>query len=437
MKFFIIDDDEITIDIQTDFLEDAGHTVSHETVSENAFARVKAERPDCVITDLMMPGIDGYQMLKQIRESEGLKDVKVIVVSSKAFEYDQKQVLELGADGFISKPVSSESYLTAIDAIIKDRRTHGPFTSLIEFCERVDLRSVNRPTIEALIKSGAFDSMHGIEQRACMFAAVGDAITAGQTAADDRRRGQMNFFEAASAPTKTERPIPAVEPWERMQTLIFEKQALGFHVSGHPLDLYEQRLKRFRSHDVSTAARKPDKTAVKLAGVLGQVRTRTVQRGRSAGQKMALAPFSDKTGSIDVVLFSDAYTKYGGLMHIDAIVGLVGRLDRARGEPNLIVDQVIAVEDLDRQIATRLELELVESEGDESLASVMPRLEQTLRDASGNGGRAIDVLLHVHSGDQRVALKPSRLRVVPETELMDQLKQMLGAEHVRLVSAGP
>ncbi len=88
------------------------------------------------------------------------------------------------------------------------------------------------------------------------------------------------------------------------------------------------------------------------------------------------------------------------------------------------------------QIATRLELELVESEGG-SLASVMPRLEQTLRDASGNGGRAIDVLLHVHSGDQRVALKPSRLRVVPETELMDQLKQMLGAEHVRLVPAGP
>ena len=121
MKFFIIDDDEISIDIQADFLEDAGHTVSHETVSENALARVKAERPDCVITDLMMPGIDGYQMLKQIKESEDLKDVKVIVVSSKAFEYDQKQVLELGADGFISKPVSSESYLTAIDAIINDK----------------------------------------------------------------------------------------------------------------------------------------------------------------------------------------------------------------------------------------------------------------------------------------------------------------------------
>ncbi|MHC4709630.1 MAG: DNA polymerase III subunit alpha, partial [Planctomycetota bacterium] len=130
---------------------------------------------------------------------------------------------------------------SAINAIIDERRTHGPFTSIFDFCERVDLRSVNKATIEALVKSGAFDSMHSIEERSAAHAAVTDAISAGQAAADDRRSGQMNFFSTGESPVQAavSRALPSVPPWERMKTLTFEKDTLGFFVSGHPLDVHE------------------------------------------------------------------------------------------------------------------------------------------------------------------------------------------------------
>jgi DNA polymerase-3 subunit alpha len=134
---------------------------------------------------------------------------------------------------------------SAINAIIDERRTHGPFTSIFDFCERVDLRSVNKATIEALVKSGAFDSMHSIEERSAAHAAVTDAISAGQAAADDRRSGQMNFFSTGESPVQAavSRALPSVPPWERMKTLTFEKDTLGFFVSGHPLDVHETQLR--------------------------------------------------------------------------------------------------------------------------------------------------------------------------------------------------
>ena len=123
MKFFIIDDDQMMIDIQTDLLEDAGHTVVSETSSGNAVARIMAERPDCIVTDLMMPGVDGYQLLSELRKTEGLKDIKIIVVTSKSFKYDRKQVLDLGANGFVAKPIDSATYYRVIGEVMEDRMT--------------------------------------------------------------------------------------------------------------------------------------------------------------------------------------------------------------------------------------------------------------------------------------------------------------------------
>jgi DNA polymerase III alpha subunit len=323
----------------------------------------------------------------------------------------------------------------AIAAIIEDRRKAGPFRSIFDFCERVDLRAVNRPTIEALVKSGAFDSVHGAERRAALLAAVGDAIAAGQGAADDRRSGQMNFF-GGPVQAESARPLPAIAPWDPVQTLTMEKEALGFHASGHPLDMHEDRLKRYRTHDIRGAARRPDKTTVRVGGVLGQVRARLVRNGPKAGQKMAMGTLSDRSGAVEVVIFSDAFAKYGALFQNDAIVALTGRIDRARGKPNVIVDQVIAVDALDSQLASRLELDLGAGSGGEPPEALLQRLEETLREAKANGGRAVDVLLRVHEGSRLIELRPNRLRVAPQPALIDRLRELLGPDHVRLVAQG-
>jgi DNA polymerase-3 subunit alpha len=328
---------------------------------------------------------------------------------------------------------------SAINTIIDERRGHGPFASIFDFCERVDLRSVNKATIEALVKSGAFDSVHSIEERSAALATITDAITAGQAAADDRRSGQMNFFGAGEAPAPPElrRALPSVPPWERMKTLASEKETLGFHVSGHPLDLHETRLRRFRTHEAAAAAALPDKTPVKLGGQLTNVRLRVVGKGPREGQKWATATVGDKSGTLGAVIFSEAFGRHRELINNDAIVALTGRVDRSRGEPSVIVDRVLAVDELDRHLAARIELDLVGGPDGEALEAMMQTLEQTLRRAAGNGGRTVEVLLHVHDGTRRVALKPNRLRVAPQTGLMDELQRLLGPGHVRIVGREP
>jgi DNA polymerase-3 subunit alpha len=323
----------------------------------------------------------------------------------------------------------------AITAIIDERRTNGLFTSIFDFCERVELRSVNKATIEALVKSGTFDSLHELALRAAVFSSITDAITAGQAAAEDRRNGQMNIFSAESAPVSadTVRPLPAVPPWERIKTLSFEKEALGFHVSGHPLDLFEEKLSQFATHNVKSARDQRDKCVVRLGGVLGQVRTRIVRNGRSAGQKMAIAAFADKTGVVDAVLFTDAYAKYASLIANDEVIAVVGRVDHARGEPNIIIDEVIPIDQLEHRVAQRLEVDLIDKPRSEPIREMMMRVDRTLRDAKANGGRSVDVLLRVLNGNQVIELRPSRLKVTPDDELVDRLRQIIGREHVRLV----
>ncbi len=319
----------------------------------------------------------------------------------------------------------------AIEAIIAERRARGVFASIFDFCERVDLRAVNKATIEGLVKCGAFDAIHGAPARAAVAAAVPDAVAAGQGAAADRASGQLNFF-AGAADAVPQRPLPAVPPWDRMRTLAGEKEVLGFHVSGHPLDLHEETLRRC-GHTARTAGGLPDRAGVNLGGLVASLRTRVVRNGRSAGQKMAMFSLQDKTGSIEAVMFSDAYARCGGLLANDALVAVTGRIDRGRGEVCVLVDRVILLEDLPRESAAQLELDLVEPADGGSMETMMHRLDDLLRSASGsNGGRAVPVVLRVEAGGRCVALRPHGIRVVPGPDLLRALESMVGREHVRL-----
>ena len=130
----------------------------------------------------------------------------------------------------------------AIRAVIEERRKGGPFKSIFEFCERVDSRTINRAGLEGLVKAGCFDSLHGTEVRASVVASLESAIGAGQSLARDRAGGQENFFGMFEAAAPKQAAVAAslrkVDPWDRMEALRYEKEALGFHVSGHPLDAW-------------------------------------------------------------------------------------------------------------------------------------------------------------------------------------------------------
>jgi len=334
----------------------------------------------------------------------------------------------------------------SIEQIIRERDDAGPFASLYEFCERVSSRTLNKNGVEALVRAGAFDSVHGEDARASMCAAIDDAIAAGQTAAEDRRAGQMNFFMAGDDPAvpaaeaQAERPLPNMPPWDAMEKLAQEKSVLGFHVTGHPLDQYADLLETFATATTRDIPDRPQDSAIVIGGMLTRVRITQVRNGRSAGQKMAMITMTDTYGPIDGVVFSDVFATHAHNLELDRIALLVARVDLSRGEPQLIVDQVLTPEDAPSHLAKRVDIRIREQTGDNTTTSIESMLQMTsgvLRQATGariaGGGRAVDVFLYLHHDGSRYVLKPRRVQVIPDAALLGRLRQIVGDDGVRVI----
>lgn len=307
----------------------------------------------------------------------------------------------------------------AMRAIIDVRDKDGPFTSLYDFCERVPLGTVNKATIEALIKCGAFDEIHGIENRAAMVAAMEGAIQAGQRAAADRDSGQMNFFggavDAASGESLTpaEPALPNVEAWSKQELLKHEKSVLGFYVSSHPMDEHRDALNRYSSCTIADVAQLRADTQVILGGMLTRVRPTFT---RASGKKMAHLTLEDKTGPIDAVVFPRTYDVVAPLLENDRIVFLQGKVDRKRETPQLLVDEVIPIERAAEQLTRAVKITL-RSDGN-AFNGELAQLREVLRMATNRGQTHAEVLIELHQQNKVVTLRlPSSMRVCVDEHL--------------------
>ncbi|HEX7010090.1 MAG TPA: DNA polymerase III subunit alpha [Phycisphaeraceae bacterium] len=325
----------------------------------------------------------------------------------------------------------------AIRAILEERSKGGPFTSLYDFCERVPLGAVNRATIEALIKCGAFDEVHGRESRAAMVEALDAAIQAGQRAAADRSSGQMSFFTALaeSAPAqaggagRAEAPavtLPKVPPWPTAEQLKHEKEVLGFYVSSHPLDQHRDTLARFTSCSLAVAKQLAADVQVVVAGMLTRVRP-TFTRAKQ--QKMAMITIEDATGSIDAVVFPDAYALAASLLEQDRIVFIQGKVDRRREEPSIVVDRVIPLEQAAESLTQAVKIVIHDPTPPEQptrLNGEFERLRQLLRQAQVRAnGQAAQVVLELHQGGLVVSLRLNGVRVAVDSHLPGGIEAVL------------
>ncbi len=212
----------------------------------------------------------------------------------------------------------------AIEAIIEARK-EGPFQNLYDFCERIDSSKVNRRVIESLIKCGAFDLSGGAD-RAVMAAAIDEALDAGARRQRDRRDGQSNMFDllaAAEPETTGQLNWPKIEPWRENVRLAFEKEYLGFFLTGHPLARFEAELSVVSSVSADQAKSRVDKAEVRLGGILSKVQIKRDKKDK----EYALLLVEDLSGSIEVLVWSKTFETCRDILKPEEVVVIQGTVD--------------------------------------------------------------------------------------------------------------
>ncbi|MGH0028576.1 MAG: DNA polymerase III subunit alpha [Myxococcota bacterium] len=194
----------------------------------------------------------------------------------------------------------------AIESILAAREEGGPFESLFDFAARIDGRRVNRRVVESLVKCGAFDSLH--ESRARVWQSLDVALEAGTRVQRDREIGQESLFGGTPEATAEPDLLEAAE-WTDRQRLEFEKEVLGFYVTGHPLSVVEPLLLRFTDTRAGDTEGKEGRD-VRIGGLVTSFRETRTRRG----QLMAFATLEDLEGAFDLVVFAEPYAQYGSLI---------------------------------------------------------------------------------------------------------------------------
>ena len=203
--------------------------------------------------------------------------------------------------------------LAAIEVILQSRRQDGPFTSLFDFCSRLDLRKVNRRVIESLIRAGAFDTLD--TNRNALLSGVALAISAAeQTNANSNQNSLFGAVEDNAIHV-----LPDTVPWPEQQRLQEEKSALGFYFSGHPYWSYQKDLSNFISTTLANLT--PKEQPQLLAGIVSGVRVRMTARG-----KMAIVGLDDGTTRIEVVVGNDLLNQSQQLLKDDQLIIVEGRV---------------------------------------------------------------------------------------------------------------
>jgi DNA polymerase-3 subunit alpha len=232
----------------------------------------------------------------------------------------------------------------AVEVILESRRRDGAFQTLFDFCRRVDLTAVNRRVIENLINCGAFDSTQ--VSRARMIGALDEAIRAGQAHQRDEASNQIDIFSLLGTPGKgPNHPgdvYPQVKEWSQQELLVFEKEALGFYITGHPLDKYDRVIKRVISGTAAGIKERPVAGEVKLAGVVSALKLRNTKKGDRYGS----FNLEDKTGFLEVIAWPEIYKKSAELLGSDDPIFIKGKLEVGEDRMQIIANEIMPLSEV-------------------------------------------------------------------------------------------
>ncbi|RMF11171.1 MAG: DNA polymerase III subunit alpha [Candidatus Neomarinimicrobiota bacterium] len=309
----------------------------------------------------------------------------------------------------------------ALKAILAEREANGPFRTLYEFCERVDLSVVNKKVIESLVLAGAMDRLEG--SRAQKFAAVEEALRYGQQIQQRKAADQVDLFASGDlAPVHKTPQLPQVPDWTESEALDRERQVVGMYISGHPLLKYAEDLEEFSTIDFTDSTRLKGEEHVRLGGMITNLRIQFDRRN----QPMAFFNLDCLGGQADVVMFASVYDRYHHLVENDRVVFIVGKTSDSSNfsDLKLIADEVVGLENVREYFSTCLHIRFREDEvTPEELEALRQRAERY------RGTCKLTFHLKTRQNEQRI-IHAHNIRVSSDREFIGWLRDRFGKSNV-------
>ena len=308
----------------------------------------------------------------------------------------------------------------AVESVIEVRRSRdGGFESLFDFCKAVDWSKINKRMLESAIKAGAMDSLGG--HRAQMLAGLDTMIESGQRARRDEELGQGSLFGGAAAGDEGKlASLPDVEEWSATERLACEKEMLGFYVTGHPLDSFEEAVEEVGTHTTTSLDKVDNGHRVSVCGVLHSVQRRRNKEGRP----WASAVLEDRDGSVELLVFANQFA------------GVEERL--VQDQPVLVTGSVRAEESSGRRVSVE-EVTLLKNarapqpehvyvsltlRGDSDVGSVASRLRELV---DGHPGQT-NLSLRLERPRQYAVVLDIDARVNPDRKFRKQVEGLCGQD---------
>jgi DNA polymerase-3 subunit alpha len=321
----------------------------------------------------------------------------------------------------------------AAEEIVRARDEQGPFRGFLDFCERIDLRLVPRAAIERMIKAGAFDCFGA--RRAQLMDLLPRALQAASEVQQDRRHGQGSLFDTAdgtaAAAEDAAEALRDIPEWSSSEKLAYEKEALDFYVSSHPLAHQEEVIRRFSTHAIHDLAGLDANQEVLIGGMLTQIRLQNTKKARNGNSRYLRCKLEDLSGAAECVMWPDDFVRHKDQVQEGHICFVAATVERTREAPGLVITRLMTIDQVQRERTTGLVLALSLKDHD---AAHLDAVAQALRRTPG----ACPVFLSItDAAGKRSLLKTGQeFRVNPATLSKGELEMILGPGRVEFSRQG-
>jgi DNA polymerase III, alpha subunit len=306
----------------------------------------------------------------------------------------------------------------AVKSIIESRSS-GNFVSLYDFCERVNLRCVNKKVIESLVKAGAFDYL-GIP-RSRLFAMIDDAIEHGSKMQKLKEESHFEIFSTKEVkkliPSVNNDAISSLPEWPQTKLLLYEKEMLGVYLTGHPIEKYIPLIKLY-SMPLSKIEKVQNNEIVIWGGILVDIKRTTTKKN---GEKMAIGEIENMDGKIKVLFYPKVFSEFSSLIRINNLIFVKGKIKKEQGETKIIADDVANINNVKEKFLKNIEIDLKIPMGEEKLKEI----KELFLKFKGDYPVFINIIL---SEKKRVKIRPRNFGINLSEEFIEEIRKVIGED---------